>query len=309
MPTPEEEELEAAKTDEEKLAEAEQAETEAKARRLGWVPIAEWRGSETDWRPAEEFLARAASNQAIFNERFEDLDKRHAADMAKVTGELTETRKQLEESTAVLGEIHGRFKQADKDAIERYRQRLDAEMAAAVEESDTPRYNTAKEKRDVLDKQERDRLVAEGAEERKPAADPAGKPNGGSEPAKRIPEVDAWVDKNEWFKNGKTWVKDAADAIHKRLLEEKPKLSLAENLEEVTKEMKSRFPEQFENELRRAPSTTVRPSGDRTTTRKGKSLHELGPEAEAAYAKLKKHFKTTRNVDYTPEMYIEDYAA
>src|SRR3990167_2390567 len=203
--TQEEEVVETAEPEEE-VAElkpdSELEKVEARARKLGWAPEEEWRGAKEDWVPAHEFLDRVAANPAIFNERFEQLEQRHTAEVGEISKRLTE-------ATRILGEVHQanktitkRFDAADQNAVERARRHFEQEMETAVEESDKERHRKAKQA--LADLEPRPAAAKEAEPEPEPV-----KP----EPAPPNPIAAKWVANNDWFEKDFV-LPQAAEALH-----------------------------------------------------------------------------------------------
>ena len=256
-----------------------QTEIEARARRLGWVPESEWRGKKDGWRPASEFLERGLANRGIADENLRRLEERHQAEIKELNTKLTE-------SGEVLLAINERFKRADEAAYQRARHAIEAEMEAAVDEGDKDKYREAKGKLDAFTAPPEKTVTAEQQRTEQPRPHPA---------------VKAWVDKNDWFNADRT-LNSVATVIHGELLNTHPHLSLTQNLEEVTKQIKERFPDRFENERRRQPSSVRTPSGDRGSGRKGRVYADLPAEAKAACDKFVRQIP-----GYTKEEYLKTY--
>lgn len=267
------------------VADDEQALVEERARRLGWVPEDQWRGRPGAWVPASQFLDRVLANRPIFEERLEQMERRHATETADL-------KQKIEESGEVLLEISERFKRADQAGYERARRQLEEEMESAVAEADTERFREAKGRLDSLKPPEPAKQPAKDDET--PAKAPAAKPN---------PIVTEWVADNPWF-NKDMVCHQMAEALHVELLRTHPHLSLRDNLDEVTRQVKERFPERFDNPRRRAPSTTTPPSGDRLARngKRGRSYDDLPDDAKKA---CDKYCRTIPG--YTREQYLAIY--
>lgn len=269
--------------------------TEARARKLGWVPKEEWGGDEADWVPAADFLARIGSNPTMLAERIDDMERRVEE---KWIGTVNGLKTEIAETKKVLGDIHRRFKGADRSAYDRTRERAEREMEEAVAEADTEKYRAAKARLDALG--------APPEPDPDPEPQPApSKPNGGGQ--KSDPAVDAWMTKNPWF-NSDLMLTTIAVEISKVIGKEQPGLTVAQNLEEVTREIKARFPEKFENPRRSAPGAVGRPSGDRGGGgKKGLRLEDLPKEDQETYRRMAQTMKARRGVEYTVAEFLKDY--
>ena len=271
----------------EREADEEQQRIEGRARKLGWVPEAEWRGKKGGWVPAEEFLDRALVNRPIMEERFRKIERDHEGELSAMQRKLDEADTRLREQGEVLNDIHSRFQRADKIAYERARADLKREMEEAVAEADTDKFKAAQAKLD--------NLVEPGVaeEEEDSAAKPASK-SGGAQPN---PVVSEWRRRNPWF-DREPMLNGVAQSIHMELQRTQKGLSLEDNLDEVSRQIRQRFPEHFENERRRAPSTTGAPSGDRQSGRRGRTYNDLPADAKAACDKFVRTIPGYKVQDY-----------
>ena len=275
----------------EREADEEQQRIEGRARKLGWVPEAEWRGKKGGWVPAEEFLDRALVNRPIMEERFRKIERDHEGELSAMQRKLDEADTRLREQGEVLNDIHSRFQRADKIAYERARADLKREMEEAVAEADTDKFKAAQQKLD--------NLVEPGAQEDDDAGDraqPGGK-GGGRRRRLANPVVTEWRRRNPWF-DREPMLNGVAQSIHMELQRTQKGLSLEDNLDEVSRQIRQRFPEHFENDRRRAPSTTTAPSGDRQSGRRGRTYNDLPADAKAACDKFVRTIPGYKVQDY-----------
>lgn len=274
--------------------EADAVATERRARALGWAPLEEWRGDPKRWRPADEYLDRAYANRPIFEERIDKID-----------GELTGVKKQLSEATDVLRDMNERSRAAFEKGYNKAKQEIEARRRTAVEQGDTDAF-------DAADKELQD------LEEQKPPAAPAKKPDGegggegegedggsGRQQERQVdPYLQQWVDRNSWY-NEDPELQSVAAAMERVVIQKMP--NLKERLDYIEGEIKKRYPEKFENQNRRAPSSVGRGSGSGSRGRgKGKSLEDLPSEAKKAYRKLKSTIPGYKVEDYIRDYYAED---
>lgn len=195
--------------------------TEARARAQGWVPKEEFRGPAEKWRDADEFVRRGEEELPILRERSRTLERK----LAEVERENVSRYQRLEKMTEI--------------ALTRQRQELqsryEAAMRQAVESGDVQRYDQLRNQQyeAVTDFDKRTRAQIE-----EPAAQP------GAPPPHVQAAVQRWSAANTWF-NSDPELNYAAQGVHVRLNREKPGLSIEENLAEVTKEMRRRFPDKF----------------------------------------------------------------
>lgn len=272
--------------DEHDEVDEEQERVEKEARDLGWSPEDEWRGDPNKWAPASVYLDRMAGNRRFMDQQFEKMERAYRETIAKLEGTI-------KEQGEVLGDLSERFTNADKAAFARGLKAARDEMAAAVAEGDTERYRAAEQRYDDLQERgppepkKKEPPPEERQDEQQPTIDPA---------------VIAWVQQNPWYERDR-FLRDVAVAASNRIAAEEPELTIAENLEKVSAEIRRRFPERFENERRRAPSAVNGKTGERAPRNKGKRTYaNLPKEAKAA---CDKYVRTIPG--FTKEQYIETY--
>jgi hypothetical protein len=201
-----------------------QADTETRARAMGWVPKEQYRGNPEHWKEADEFVRRGEEILPIVQERNRDLTRR-------------------------LSELEGRINQKDVDhqnslrklegmtvvALQRQREQLlgsyDAAMRNAATLADVERY----------DQLSRDRDQAVGQFDRTVQERIAPQPQQ-NQPA---PEVRDFMSRNGSWYAPNTALGFEAAAIHQQLLDEHPYMPLADNLARVEQTIKQRHPKKF----------------------------------------------------------------
>ncbi|KKN77967.1 hypothetical protein LCGC14_0355320 [marine sediment metagenome] len=225
------------------------AELEARAKRMGWHGKEDYNGPEDRFVDAKTFIEKSETELPITRERLRRLDKR-VAKQDKVIKEF--------------GEFHA--------GVE----------ARAYEKALT---DIRREKRDAAnaeDMEKYDDLAKQEVELEKTA--PKGGPMAGESPP---PEITDWANSTPWFKTpdrpgGNTGMTNFAIAHHGELLVEKPGLTIEENLEEVTSEVKRRFPEKFANPKRGDAASVEGTSGTKPPAKGGRSYGDLPADAKAA---------------------------
>jgi hypothetical protein len=253
-------------------------EVETKARRLGWVPKEDFRGDPTRWKPADEFLAHGEEILPILRQNNETLHDR----LAKQERDLGEAKQVLLE----MREFNRRNEQRIKSEA---RSEVEAEMRAAVETADTQRFDAAQARMKAIE------------------APPSYQPNAGQAPPQRPyvePAVQQWVADNPWFNNDPV-LNTVAQAIHVQLGREKPGLSLSDNLAEVTREVRARFPEKFGVNVRRSDASAVATPGGAPAPRRTnkRTFDDLPQEAKDAYFR----FNKMMDGKYSKDEYLAQY--
>lgn len=276
--------------------EVSQADIEAKARRMGWRPRDEYRGPPEKWVSAEDYLERAETEFPVLQNRYNQLD----AKTAKLERDNKELADKVSDASRALQEIHAQNERIKKEAYERARRDIKAEMRKAAEEGDPDAYAKKEAELEALEKEP-------PATTEKPAEtttdDQSGK-KGGLHPA-----VAQWISENDWY-DSHVSMKALANAEHSRLLKEEPGLTIEQNLAKVRAEVVRRFPEHFGNPRRDAPGAVGSPSDPPGTRRRngGPTYDALSKEDKAECDRFIKTYNATNpKVPMTRERWVKDY--
>lgn len=241
---------------------------EARARSMGWRPREEFRGDESKWVDATEFVRRGEEHLPIVR-----------AELKRTRQDLDETRRLAREALDFQRQQQERERKRLQGEIEALKQ----QQLAAVQSGDTQAY-----------------LQTEQAIKAKTEQMPAEvKPIPAPGPA---PEAIDFKRRNPWFERDAA-LRGAANGIHEELLQSEPGLSLAENLARVEEEVKRRFPDRFVNPRRNSPGTVegVTQTGGRPPGTRKKGYADLPAEAKAACDKYVAQKLMTR------DQYLADY--
>lgn len=217
---------------------------EVRARAMGWKPQEEYRGPAAGWRDAEEFVRRGETELPVIRERYRATERK----LAEVSGEL-------KQATTVIADLTDRFRTSDERAYKRAKADLVRERDAAIETGDKAAVH---------------RVDAEIAEVERTAPKPpaAPQPQPPAQPNSVHPEVLSWDARNPWYRHNPDMAQEA-QAIHMRLLEREPTLTLTENLDRVTDAMRGLYPDRV------TTARLNRPLGQRTN-----GAPESDPEPE-----------------------------
>jgi hypothetical protein len=210
------------------------AETEARARELGWVPEGEWKGAP----PKNGFL-----DPAEFVRRGEKIMPIVRAEARKWEAEAAKLRSELEATRSEHRDTIKRIERMSNAALENQRTQIEARYAerkeAAVEVGDKAAYNQAvKDEKEAVGKL--DERLADKDEAKVKAV----------EQAMQLPKevadtIAAWNADNGWYGQDSEMTA-VAQNHHAKLLKDKPGLKLRENLDAVSEYVKKRYPEKFE---------------------------------------------------------------
>ncbi len=216
-------------------------ETVAKAKAMGWKDPKDWKGD-----PPKKGFVKASE----YVERGETVIPFIRNENAKLKEELAESRKELKEYKASTEKTVAQMAKMTKVALDRQRSQLEDKYSAAIDaaaevgDKELVRKLRQKERDDLKeydDKVEQATEVkAERTEENKEKVNAA--------LPKEVQETIAgWLAENPWYSTDPE-MQMVANNYNGRLLNEKPGLSVAEQLVEVRKYVAKRYPEKFGQE-------------------------------------------------------------
>lgn len=213
----------------------ESPETVRLAKDMGWKDPAEWQGDppKNGFVSAAEYIRRSEKILPIVNARARNAEERAAKLEAKLEQMERDHRDNLR-----------RIERMSTVTLERQREQIEAQYAARIEaaaevgDKDAVRQARKDEKEalkaldDRLEPSEDEKKAKETEQQKLPAQVQAA--------------IDAWMADNSWFKpNSDDEMSLVATRKHLSLQKDKPGLSLAENLAEVSKYIRKRYPEAF----------------------------------------------------------------
>lgn len=227
--------------EEEAEPEIKEPDEEARATRMGWSPKEQFRGDPSKWVDAKTFIERGETMLPILRER---LNKQE-----EINRELKET----------VQDFRGYISKTEQRAYERAKRELEDDRKAAKEAGDIDKFEQATNE---LHKLETDK--PKNGEAKSPIEDPVFK---------------GWIDENEWFKTDPKMAA-YANGIGQFIRETEPALVGRDYLDEVTKQVKERFKEKFENPRRNGVARVEAGSGSVPKKTNAKTYNELPPDAK-----------------------------
>lgn len=272
---------------------AEPTADEARARRMGWRPESEYRGSPNAWLPADAFLEKVQNEVPVLRERNRYLDDRvQSQDRRQAEMQAT-----INEQGEALREMLARTRNADQRTFEDKRNDIKRRMREATANADVAAHAAAEADLDTLDRQRQPAPQQQQQQERpRPVAQqeqPAPQPQ-------VSPTIQQWIRDNDWF-NKVPKLNVLAVTAHGENIQNG--MSEADSLDAVRSEIERRFPEHFENARRSAaPSVRTPASANGGKKPAGKTVHDLPQEAKDALARLKRLIP-----GYKDEEYLKDY--
>lgn len=251
-------------------------ETMALAREMGWKDPADWQGEppKNGFVSAAEFVRRSEKILPLVNAKARKAEERAAKLEAKIEQmdrDHRETIRRIEKMSTV--------------ALDQQRTQIEARYAAvkeaAVEVGDKVAYKQAVADEKAATKAIDDKLQPTDAEKKEAAIEQGKLP-------KQVQEtIDAWMAENTWYKpNTDDEMSIVATRRHLKLQEEKKGLSLAENLEEVTKYIRKRYPEEFKMDDEPGNEDDDEPAPRRGSRVEGSSRNGGGNGGSKSFAKL-----------------------
>jgi len=247
-------------------------ETEEKARRMGWVAEEEFRGDKDRWVSAERFVERGENELPIMRERMKKMD----GTIVSLRGNITTMKK-------TFSEFQDFQKDAETRAYNRALKDLVAKQRVTVEENDTKGF-------DAIEKEK------ESLAENRPAA-PAPAPASNPEDEKIFNE---WLGTNAWFDDNIEMQQYAVNVGH--FIEDNKGLTGRKLYDEIGKEVRNRFPAEFENKNRQSPTAVIDGDTEVLPPKGKRTFSDLPADAKAACDKFVKTIP-----GFTREGYLKDY--
>lgn len=254
---------------------------EQEARDYGWAPKEDFKGPESKWRPAEDYLSWAKQSGRLPKGEFDELKKQFPA----IRQENQALKSQLDEIKGTLTQFVEFSSKAEERAYNKAKTEIEQRIEQAAANADPVAARQATQELQAL---KPDVPV-------KPAAD---KPAAIGDPV-----IQDWISKEDWFTKSATLNTFATETFGD-LERAKPGVSKAELLAETKRKTMEKFPEKFGiNPMREGAAPVGSPTGQATIRKSSKkSYDDLPPEAKAACNKFVKQIP-----GYTREKYVAAY--
>lgn len=255
-------------------------EVEAMARRMGHVPLEEFKGDPEKWIEAGEFVKRAVNELPIARGTIKSLNRK---------------LERLEERIAKQSETFEKFNEYHKTAL----QKTEEEAYNRGLEEAKERLKTAVEEGDVAGAEA---AWADAEELRKKKEAVEKEPEKKEEKPQLDPEItEKWMAEHKWFSEVPRMGKYAFEC-GEYLAKTQPKLTQEQQLEKIAEMVKEEFPEYFENPARKRPGTV---DSNRKASGPGgrkKTYNDLPAEAQRLCDSFMAEIK-----GYTREDYLKTY--
>jgi len=214
--------------------------------------------------------------------------------VAKHDQQMSEAKARMDEQGSMIRELLETNKAAETRGYARLKEEIEAKKRDAVRNADEVAFDAAE--RDLADLEKT--RSPKKADPPRTTADAA--KTSGAEPT---PAVQEWIKANSWFTADEE-LNAYAIGANAKLIKNSPGMDERERLAEVTKKVKERFPDMFENPARKAPpavnGSTTPPSNQRN--KKTKTVADLDEHGKAALARLKRI-----DPEMTDEFYLKTY--
>lgn len=244
---------------------------EEKAMASGWRPQDEWDGDPDDWVDARTF-----NRNGEFMSRIQQQSKQLNTSASEIE-DLKAAMKALGDHNKKIAEAE--YKKAMKD--------LRNEKILALEEEDHSAVIEIEERIDELKETKREMDAQPEKKLEKPPADVA--PD---------PVFVEWSNTNTWYKTD-TVMRGAADALGMEYADSNKGAPLADVLDYVTKQMATKFPNEFGNKRKREPSPVT--EGSASGSRRGKKAKFTEKDLSDEQKQFAKMFVDTGAFDSVQE--------
>jgi hypothetical protein len=288
---------------------------EARAREMGWKPLAEYRGPLGKWQPAAEFIARGENILPIVR----DQNRRLTEKVSRFEGEFASMRRSLDEQSQIIKDLREMGRKADQRGYDRAMAEIKAQQRQAVERGDTASYDQLVAQAEALASE---RPMATTASTVEPPA-----PRQPAQPAVTEP-VRTFIASNPWF-NTDPILNAAMTAHHGVILRERQVTQdvLNANLEldrELLEEAKQRvmdaYPDRFGAPVRepaprpaaprRRAAAVTPPTAEPSAPRRDAmalTINSIADPAERAQAREAFNRMKRSMPDYTEAEYMALY--
>lgn len=248
--------------------------TEARARRMGWVPEEDWQGTppQGGFRTAEEFIERGETELPILRER-----------LRKSDGQVVELTASVEEMSGVLKDFKTHYDGVEKRAYDKALKEIEEKQRQAVEDSDTAAFDAAEAERKKLDPP---KTTSETKKPPGPDDDPAFK---------------AWATENQWYGED-VELTGYADMIAAPVGRKGYKGRAL--YDQIEAEVRKKFPDSFKNPKRDDPPS-VEGGGKPAASGGGSKKHSYANLPAEEKAACDRFVKTIPG--FTKEEYVKTY--
>jgi hypothetical protein len=234
---------------------------DARAREMGWKPLAEYRGPPGKWQPAADFIERGENILPIVR----DQNRRMGERIGKLEGEITSLRSTAQEQLQIIKDMRELGRKADQRGYDRAMAELKTKQREAVAQGDTTTYDQLVEQAEAL----------AGSRPTAAAAPPPAQPQA-PEPQRPVvsPAVQAFVGANSWFNTDPLLTRKMID-LHIDVIQEGEIADEGAQLTEARRRLVEDYPERF-------PGAAMPPAPSRPAARPRAAVAQPTPANEQA---------------------------
>lgn len=204
---------------------------EARARAMGWKPLAEYRGDPRAWTDWQEFLRKGEEVLPVMrdqNRRMSERIVRNENEIARLNASLEDQKKAVRDAITLA-------RSANDAGYKRAIAELKAERRAAAEAGEADVVDAVQEQIDAME-EERRKVAEPAAEEPEPPAETAA-------PAQPR-EIVAFIAANPWFNDTtRQYLREAMVTQHRAVMIKHPTMALVDQLEEARARLAADYPE------------------------------------------------------------------
>jgi len=244
---------------------------EDRAKLTGWTPLEDFKGAPEKWKPAKKW-----------NEFSDNVLPITRADNKRLVEELGATKKEIAQLKKTMKQVITAGETVSVRAYERAKETILKEQRTAIEESDGEKFEALKKQEAELDRSKPQKIATDSLD-----VGPT-----------YTPEQDDFFSKNSSWYGINHQMTGFAYGVAQEMAQKGA--SAAAQLKEVERQVKEKFPEQFEN-LRRGEYTITESTG--TPHKKGgkPSFGSLDEASRRMYESLKRD-----DPKYTKDQYLKD---
>ena len=208
---------------------------EARAREMGWKPLAEYKGPPGKWRPAKEFVERGENILPIVR----DQNRRFGERIDKLEGEISGLRSTISEQLQVMNDLRAMAQRAEGRGYERAMAEIKVQKRKAVETGDTAMFDQL----EATEQQIREEHAPKpnGHDAAAPATPQTPTPAAPPEPSQAARD---FVAANRWF-NTDPFLRRKMIETHTDVIEEGVIADEAAQMEEAKGRIMAAYPERF----------------------------------------------------------------
>lgn len=290
------------------------AAVEARARDMGWKPLAEYRGPPGRWQPAADFISRGENILPIVR----DQNRRMTERIGKLEGEVTSLRTTAGEQLQIIKELRDVGLRQNQAGYDRAMADIKAKQRQAADAGDLKSFDQLVEQQEALQAARATATPAAPEPPRPATTEPPRPPM--SAPTQQF------LAANAWFSND-TLLASTMTSFHQEVLNERqinqemlnadPALD-RELLEEAKARVVDRYPERFPNQAvaretqrpqrqRRAAVATPTPDAPAQRPGAAPTINSITDPAERAQAREAFNRMRRQLPDYTEAEYMALY--